>query len=116
MHQGDAGQDRCRKDSGKDGYRKAGKEGYRIQLIFNADLDPALNFLNKLPCEEFSGAEKDKKESSKVRNNGAGPILLKFFLNKLTMTTISLHFFLTYVRPDPGGKMNADPDPQLLTL
>ena len=45
-----------------------------IPVVFlNADPDPALKNCIKLPYEEFSGVEKDKKDSSKVKKKQGAP-------------------------------------------
>ena len=46
--------------------------------FFNAEPDPALKKLKKLPYGEFFGVEKEKKDCSKVKYHGAGPNLQNF--------------------------------------
>ena len=48
--------------------------------------------INKLPYEEFSGVEKDKKDCSKVENHGTDPNLPKKII-KLQLLPISFNFF-----------------------
>ena len=81
----------------------------RIQLI---------KICKKETHEEFCIVVKNIKDCSKVRNNGA---LCKFTkLNKLADISNFLAFFLFLFEtfslldpdPDPGGEVNADPDPQ----
>ena len=51
-----------------------------------------------------------------MKNYGAGPNLL--YLSKITIITNFLEFFLLLffnlfvLDPDPGGNLNADPDPR----
>ena len=92
---------------------------------FFADPDPLIfshcrsgSRLTKLPYEEFSRVENDKKDSSKVKTIKLvlTPEYLNFFHKILQIPPISFHFFLFFfflnfslLDPDSGEKMNADP-------
>ena len=78
-------------------------------LLLNADPDQAFK---KLPYEEFSEVEKDKKGRSKVKNPRAGPNLDKFCkLNykkyRTNFLAFNQFFPLSWIRIQ-----YADPEPQ----
>ena len=81
-------------------------------VFLNADPDLALKLRNNLPYEEFAVVEKTKKDGSKVKNYGAGPYLLIKKKNYQHQFSFLLFLNFSLPDPDPGGKINADPDPQ----
>ena len=63
--------------------------------FFNAEPDPALKKLKKLPYGEFFGVEKEKTDCSKVKYHGAGPNLLNTHFYKIS--TINKFPYIFYV-------------------
>ena len=90
-------------------------------LFWIVDPDPALQNLQQITLYRV---DKEIKDCSKVKNHIASPNLLHSFQKTITTGTNFLAFFLffpqsfpSWIRllnadPDPGGKMNADQDPQ----
>ena len=71
---------------------------------------------NKLPYEEFSGVEKKHKRLLKVKKMKLVQSYLIFKIKSQLLEPFSYlfssNFPLLYPDPDPGGKINADPDTQ----
>ena len=107
-----------------------------IRIYFFADPDPAVfhhadlvpnqaAFLMQIRTQLLQF--KDKKDCSKLsKNNGSHPNLLDILIKLQPLPTyqllpISLHFLLiifncSFQDPDPGRKINADPDSTALLM
>ena len=67
------------------------QRGSWFSIFLNANSDPDPAYTNLYKITKWT-VEKDKNDCLKVRNHGAGPNLLNL-KNKITFTSISLHFF-----------------------